>query len=283
MTRLQLVVAGLALVGVAVVLVKFVQPKVDAISGQMGLTEEVARLLRASQPGTKVRVSNPLALTIERADGGEPTQVNLENLWSNVQGLQPTARDAQVLSFVRATISGPVPARAENLVPVVKTAAWLAETRRVGAEPYSEPLGGDFVVAYGFDEPERLSYASRAELESLGLDAGSWRAHAMQVLHSRLPEVQRHGQAKVFMFTAGGTYETSLVLSEALLEQVAPLVDGDLVVSMPARDVLMVTGSESADVLAELREKARQISSTGAYPLSPQLLVRRDGGWSPLE
>jgi uncharacterized protein YtpQ (UPF0354 family) len=54
-------------------------------------------------------------------------------------------------------------------------------------------------------------------------------------------------------------------------------VDGDLVVAIPARDVLMFTGSNNKEGLKEIRQVAQKMVTEAPHRLTPELFVYRDG------
>ena len=52
---------------------------------------------------------------------------------------------------------------------------------------------------------------------------------------------------------------------------------GDIVVAVPTRDALLVTGSKNRKGLAALRELAAKFAAEGSNPISDKLFVYRDG------
>jgi hypothetical protein len=52
---------------------------------------------------------------------------------------------------------------------------------------------------------------------------------------------------------------------------------------VPARDVLMFTGSDSPDGLKAMRESVDKIYKEGSHVISKTLLVRRNGRWEKFE
>ena len=58
-------------------------------------------------------------------------------------------------------------------------------------------------------------------------------------------------------------------------------VEGETVVAVPSRDLLLVTGSRDSDGLQRLRTLADKTVQEGSYHLTAQFFVRRDGKWLP--
>ncbi|MFC7480830.1 hypothetical protein ACFQX7_13480 [Luedemannella flava] len=64
----------------------------------------------------------------------------------------------------------------------------------------------------------------------------------------------------------------------------AEVVPGDIVVGVPARDVVIVTGSDSLPGLEKARRAVDRVLFAGdENPLTQHLLVRRNGTWEPFE
>jgi uncharacterized protein YtpQ (UPF0354 family) len=83
------------------------------------------------------------------------------------------------------------------------------------------------------------------------------------------------------MVTAGGTYEASLLLFDSIWSSDNFNVDGELVVAIPSRDLLLVTGSRDKEGLEQLRKLAVKTVEEASYRLTPELFVRKEGGWLP--
>ena len=92
-----------------------------------------------------------------------------------------------------------------------------------------------------------------------------------------IPKIERHGDAGIYMVLAGGDYEASLLAVDSLWNHERFDVDGDIVVAIPNRDVLLITGSNNTAGIDKLRETALKSRETGSYPLTSELFVFRNG------
>jgi uncharacterized protein YtpQ (UPF0354 family) len=97
-----------------------------------------------------------------------------------------------------------------------------------------------------------------------------------------LPKIEVHAGPLVSMVTAGGNYEASLLLFDELWSNGPIRVEGDFVVAVPARDVLLVTGSRNLAGIAKLRELAVKMVRESSYHLTDQLFVYRQGSFQRL-
>ncbi len=142
-------------------------------------------------------------------------------------------------------------------------------------------MNDELVVLYALDTETSIRFLSPEELDKL-LPAEGRRAQAVENLCQTLPEMERHGSDGTYMLTAGGNYESSLILADSIWTKENFKVEGDLVVAVPSRDMLLITGSKNEAGLATVRERARAIAAEGPYSLTPCLFVRRSNEWQIL-
>src|SRR5262249_51649306 len=155
----------------------------------------------------------------------------------------PDEREGTLRRYLAASIETaratdgelPAPSRSD-VVPTIKSSEWLAGLPT--KELATTPLVADLVVAYAFDRAQSMRYASRRELEALGLSTSELPAVALVNLRARLPrQLGTRGDGKSFLFVAGGNYEASLLLLDEVWTQLAPNMPGDLIACVLARDV----------------------------------------------
>ncbi len=95
-----------------------------------------------------------------------------------------------------------------------------------------------------------------------------------------LPKIEMRRIGDILLISAGGDYEASLLLIDDIWSGGQIKVDGDIVVAVPARDVLLVTGSRNRTGLKKVRELAAKYVAEGRYELTDMLFVYRDGRFS---
>lgn len=172
-----------------------------------------------------------------------------------------------------------------RIVPIVKDRNWIREikesTKSRGArnapETVFDDLNEDLVVAYAEDTPETVRYLIPKNLVTLGIALGELRALAVENLKRLLPKIEVLPGPDATMVKADGNYESSLLLFHDLWDSPPFSVDGDIVAAIPARGLLLVTGSQNAAGIAKLRELAAQASSQSSYPLTSEIFVYRNG------
>jgi hypothetical protein len=116
-----------------------------------------------------------------------------------------------------------------------------------------------------------------ADLTRLGLTERTLRSRALHNLDAMLGGVSLHGSFPALMVSFGGI-ESSLLLADAFWERID--LPGDPVVAVPARDVLLITGSESVAGLAKARRCVERVHFAGTHHLLVRdLLERRGDRW----
>lgn len=177
---------------------------------------------------------------------------------------------------------------AECIVPLIKLCLPGSEEQDLLLDakdsPVLEPLVADLLVSYVFDLPSSYSFVQGRHLPGLQLSSSDLRNLAVNNLRRRLPDILRHPypQVPVFVLAAGGNLESSLLLLDDLWESQSPLVPGELVVSVPARDCIAFTGSASREGIAELKASIERVAG-GDHVLTRHLLIRRDSSWQLFE
>jgi len=256
-------------------------------------TREVATSLRAALPGFKVEITDKLQIHIKN-DAGQESTAFLDNAYNQYLG-DPDARqkiiDTMVAAYVESMAADTAPLNPQNIIPIIKDRSWLAEIRKNIAERAEKPtelqvfedFNDELVIVYAEDTPTSMRYFGPADLEKAGLKREQLRALAVENLLRILPEIERHDGDLFSMLTAGGNYEASLLLIDKLWSGGNFKVEGDIVVAVPSRDLLLVTGSRNAAGVARLREIAQQIISEGSYTLTDALFVYRDGKFQRLK
>jgi uncharacterized protein YtpQ (UPF0354 family) len=152
--------------------------------------------------------------------------------------------------------------------------------------PIREPLVGDVYVSYVLDFTERYEYVTPRRRTELGLSAAALRDRATANLRGRRADLTLDwaSDVKAVTITVGSGLESGLSLDDDLMEKLTQDVDGDLVVAVPARDVLVASGTGHQDGLAELRRTVDRVWATGGERLvTKDLLVRRRGTWDVLK
>ena len=250
-------------------------------------TQQFAEELSKARPGLKVSVVRDLELRVTSADGRDWTSF-LGNAY-DTYNQDPRAKADVIQRFVAAGLDTIGIVRDEvdrtRIVPVIKDRPWLEETRQAllsrGAKEVPEHVYEDFspdlIVLYAEDSPRNIRYLGPKDLELAKIERSELRALACENLKRLLPKIERHGTNGLYIITAGGAYEASLLLLDSIWSKGQMDVTGDVVVAVPTRDLLLVTGSQNRQGIETVRHLAKEASTGGSYRLTQKLFVYRSG------
>lgn len=250
--------------------------------------------LRAQVPEVEIQVTGRMELTLDY--DGEQVRSYLDNAYARYSGA-PDRLDEIISDYVLATVESLQAHDAKTdvarIVPVIKEAGYLEglgegvvgdEAAEIAHERYNDHL----IILYAEDTPHNIRYLGEEHLDELGVDRAGLRQTAIDNLDRLLPDVEARGADGTYMLIADGNYEASLLLFDDIWtgdiwrDGTLP-VTGDLVIAVPTRDLLLVTGSRDKDGLALLREIADQAVAEDPYSLTSQLFIYRGGGFLPFD
>lgn len=153
----------------------------------------------------------------------------------------------------------------------------------VSAAHLTEDFVGDLTVGYTTGPVFGQSLLTWEDLDRLGLVRPQLRREAAANLYQALDGVGIHGQPPALMLSFDGL-ESSVLLAHRFWDELEDSVPGELVVGVPARDVVIFTGTWSHSGMQRVRRAVdRMFFAGGAHLLSRDLLVRRQRRWEVLE
>jgi uncharacterized protein YtpQ (UPF0354 family) len=170
------------------------------------------------------------------------------------------------------------------LVVQVMNATFMPVVVSLGDPAYSDRhvfdvLFGDLIVGYSLGRPHGDRLMTWADFDRLDMPRRELRRRAANYLDACLAHVRLHGQPPALMPSFDGV-ESSLLLAEDFWNSLEGSVPGSIVIGMPARDVMIITGSRSPSGIAKARKAVdRMFFAGGHHLLTPDLLIRRRGGW----
>ena len=246
-------------------------------------TEEIANAIRTAVPSAKVWIERELEVEI-RYSNGQNVLAELTTSYDAYRNQPERLRSIIDLHSQRLKTDewakGQIKLDHSTIVPVVKNRKWLEETERrikaagVKQTQLVDDFVDDLVVAYAEDTDKIFRYIARDEYK------GRWenlRALALENLRRRAPKIQIHGLTKdVAGVSAGDDYTSSLLVVNAFWSSPERFkVKGDIVVAIPSRELILVTGTENGKI-SEFRRYVANAYARGQFPLSQTLLVYRD-------
>jgi uncharacterized protein YtpQ (UPF0354 family) len=137
----------------------------------------------------------------------------------------------------------------------------------------------DLAVAYAIGPPYGERLVTWTDLDQTGWSGRAVRRMARDNLDAMLDQVRIHGQPPALMLSFDGL-ESSVLLADEFWQNVERHVPGELVIGVPARDVVIITGSQSRPGLEKAQRGVDRVFFAGdRHPVSRELLVWRHRQW----
>jgi uncharacterized protein YtpQ (UPF0354 family) len=156
-----------------------------------------------------------------------------------------------------------------------------ADDDSYGDDQLLDDLTEGISIVYSFGPPYGERLLTRADLVRLDVARRALRRTAEENLEAELDRVEVHGRLPVLMMSFDGI-ESSLLLAEEFWNYLEPSMPGELVVGVPARDVVIVTGAESEAGMEKVRRAIDRVFFAGDdHLLSRDPLVWRERTWEP--
>lgn len=137
----------------------------------------------------------------------------------------------------------------------------------------------DLMVGYSIGQPHGDRLMTWNDFSRLELSRRELRRRAAGCLDRSMRGVAIHGQPPALMASFDGI-ESSLLLADDFWESLAGAVPGSIVIGVPARDALIITGSRSTAGIAKVHRAVDRMYLAGhPHLVTPSLLIRNRGTW----
>lgn len=158
-----------------------------------------------------------------------------------------------------------------------------ANSDRIDPSAVRDEYNGELAVVYTFGPQFGRRIVTHADLEQLQMTPRALRRAAYDHLEVLSSRAELHGQPPALMLSFDGL-ESSLLLATDFWQRLQGALPGELVVGVPARDVVIITGSQSQQGLEKARRCVERIFFAGDENLLYRgLLVRRGTVWEPFD
>ena len=125
------------------------------------------------------------------------------------------------------------------------------------------------------DKENSIHYLSIADLEEIDFPEENLKIQSLENLHNYI-SIERHGENGLYMLTADGNYESSLILLDIWYKENFD-INGEFVIGIPARDILYITGSKDSENLHKLYDLIKEIDENGDHLVSDKIFELRNG------
>lgn len=167
----------------------------------------------------------------------------------------------------------------DNVFPIIKDKRFLEDLQKLSPnfeeKHIYEFYNDELVVFYAEDKEYSIKYISKDDLDKINFSLDDLKEKSVTNLENHL-KMERHGENGFYMITAGGNYESSLILLNIWHQENFP-VEGDFVIGIPARDLLYVTGNRDSKNLHQLYDLIKKMNETGDHLVSDKIFEMREG------
>lgn len=173
----------------------------------------------------------------------------------------------------------------DRILPIIKDKRFIKSLEEINpdfeANHIYEFYNDEIVIFYAEDKENSIQYISREDLMEINFPIENLYKKAIQNLSDQF-QMKRHGENGYFMITAGGNYESSLILLDIWHQENFP-VEGNFVIGIPSRDVLFITGTKDSKNLHRLYDSVEKINETGDHIVSDKIFELRNGKFEVLK
>jgi uncharacterized protein YtpQ (UPF0354 family) len=193
-----------------------------------------------------------------------------------------------MFEFLKNVFGGGESLSSDCIVPRVKnrnfTTALLEQGIPEDQMTLVDPLFGELLITYAFDLPRSFQMVSENCLVDLGLTKEEVKSIAIENLRKQIPEIKRQGNPPLMTIVTGGNLEACVILLQEFWQFLSQKIPGKIVISVPHRDILFVTSSESEDGLKQIRKATADIfGKDKVHSLSPNLFAWDGNSWEVFE
>lgn len=287
------------LIATAVLLLAFAPALRAAMLGPFEFTEAFATEVKTQRADSQVKILASLRVQLKLPDGSKYTAF-LDNAYGEYRN-NPERLDAVIKSQME-TIKSQDRALSNktggSIFAVLKPADYVATVRKQMAQTGAanldfpmvyEKLNDDLYAYYVFDTDNGMSFITKKDLTEMKLREDALRAISTANLetyfdkHKLHMKLLQHRGAKIYAVSVDDNYEASALLVPKYWTKSNFDVAGEIVVYVPARNVVLVTGSGDDEGVKIASQIAKRAYAEFGYPISPEGYKLQSGSWIPFK
>jgi len=261
----------------------------ESILNESAFTQRYANAVITKTKVVSADIKDRLEIEMTYSNG-ETSTAYLDNAYMNYRS-SPGELDAIINAYINALTKSSSDVKSniekEHIFPVIKDRGYMEQITKLmnhsskGELPfYYEKLNDVLYVMYAIDTPSSIKFMPKEDINVLGVEEGELRNLSMANLMNANESLQIQGdRSTVSMVVADGIYEASFLLYDDLWTKENFPVKGDIVVYVPSRDVLIVTGSEDTESLETVRGIVHNLESQWSHAVTDIGFVREKNKW----
>jgi len=176
----------------------------------------------------------------------------------------------------------------ERIFPVIKDHAYIEQVGALLKKKNNndkfpflyEKLNDVLYVLYAFDTPKSIKFLTDDDIVELGVSSNELRNLSKANLKKSIPSIQIDGDpTRISILVADGTYEASFLLFDNLWTKKQFPVQGEIVVYVPSRDLVLITGSKDLESLAKVQNIVYNSNNEWSHIVAEVGFIRTGGKW----
>lgn len=263
---------------------------------EVKFTEHFVRQASTSSDNVKFRVIQPLQVYSKDVNGYE-LNIFLNNAYSqytsNPENLK-TIIDSHIYSIKSQHLSL-APQTQNSIFAVIKSSDYLASIENQVLEAnladkdvnfVFEKISEDLYCFYVFDSESGMQMITTKDLEERKIDRKTIHSTAIHNLSEyfeknsvNIRRLENTGNARIFAVSLDESYEASILLLDKYWNKEVFNVEGEIIAFVPARNVVIVTGSEDTEGMHIAAHIAESGFNELGYAISKNGYKYEPGNW----
>ncbi|MDC6361504.1 MULTISPECIES: DUF1444 family protein [Flavobacteriaceae] len=241
-------------------------------------TKKYFKIISKKYPEVIYEIKEPLVLKASYGKGKSVTHY-LDNSYREYK-LDPNDLDDIIEKYTNASAGVYTKSKEidiNRIVPVIKPSDYFEQLKTLGNSTYEdfkvpeliwEPYNEDLIIVYAEDRDNNINYFNQEEFEKLEIARDSLLEFSVNNLSNIVPKIETVGENGNFGLIAGGDYEVSLMLMTSIWTKENFDVDGEIVIAIPNRDLVFITGSNDNEAIEKLKNTVQESYETGNHSVS---------------
>lgn len=266
---------------------------------EKAFTDAFVQQAKAAFADLEIKVVEPLHLETRRKDGTVAT-IFLTNAYTQYAS-SPDTLQAIIGNHIAAmkVSEEPIdPKSSSSIFAVIKPVDYVATVAAQSAKAnvnreisfVVESLNEDLRVLYVLDTESSMQMLTKEGVKKTGVAESALRSVAVKNLGKyfsdnqvRIERLEQTGKGTIYQVLLDENYEASILLLDHYWTKKNFDVAGEIVVFVPARNVVIVTGSEDKEGLRLAARVAQSGYDELGYAISPYGYRRSASGWTRFE
>jgi len=262
---------------------------------EVAFTDTFVQQAKTAIPDMEITVVGPLQLTTKARDGtvGTLFLTNAYTQYTTNPDVLQTIIGNQIAALKNTYVEIDTQS-SSSIFAVIKPADYVsnvaAQRAKAGVSQeinlVVESLNEDLRVLYVLDTESSMQMLTKEGMSKAGLKESKLRAVAVKNLRKyfserpvQIAKLEETGKATIYQVLLDENYEASILLIDDYWNKASFDVAGDIVAFVPARNVVIVTGSEDQEGLRLASHVARNGYDELGYAISPHGYRRTATGW----